>query len=60
MYLPKEVLRFFYCATGKKHEHKVKKGNNSVMQTMNKQENIVRELAKCVTRMKALLCTLAA
>ena len=43
------------CATGEKYQHKFSKGNTPIMQIMNKQENIVSELAKCVTRMKAQL-----
>ena len=48
------------CANGKKDEHKLNKGNKSVMQTTNEQVTIVSELAKCVTRMKAQLCAFMA
>ena len=44
------------CANGKKDEHKVNKGNKSVMQTTNEQVTIVSELAKYVTGIKAQLC----
>ena len=44
------------CANGKKDEHKVIKENKSVMQTTNEQVTIVSELAKCVTRMKTIVC----
>ena len=47
-------------ATGKKHEHKVNKGNKSVMQTSDKQVNIVSELAMYVARLKAQMCASAA
>ena len=47
------------CATEKKHEHKVSKGNKSVIQTMDKQVTIVSELANCVIRLKAQLCASA-
>ncbi len=47
-------------ATGKKHEHKVNKGNKSVMQTPDKQVTIVSKLAMCVARLKAQSCASAA
>ena len=47
-------------ATGKKHKHKVNKGNKSVIQTTDKQVTIVSELANCVTRLKAQMCASAA
>ena len=43
-------------ATGKKYKHKVNKGHQSVMQNMNGEINIVSDLAKYVTRVKAQLC----
>ena len=47
-------------ATGKKHEHKVNKGNKSVMKTSHKQVTIVSKSAMCVARLKAQSCASAA
>ena len=47
-------------ATGKKHKHKVNKGNKSAMQTPDKQVTIMSKLAMCVARLKAQMCASAA
>ena len=48
------------CATGKKYEYKVNQGNKSVMTIVYSKANTVSELGKCISRMKAQLCTYVA